>query len=55
MTPTTNTNDDDIDELMAEELDAKGDELWEQGAREVLGDEEFERLYPELKRNNDHD
>ena len=43
------TDDDDIDKLMAEELDAKGDELWEQGAREVLGNEEFERLYPELK------
>lgn len=42
---------DDIDQMMADELDAKSDELWEQGARESVGDEEFERLYPELKRH----
>lgn len=33
---------------MAEDIDAKGDALWEQGVREILGDAEFERLYPEL-------
>lgn len=43
---------DDIDALMAEDLDAKGDELWEQGAREILGDAEFEQLYPELKKEH---
>lgn len=37
---------DDIDQMMADEIDAKGDELWEQGVREKLGVEEFERLYP---------
>ena len=39
---------DDIDSLMAEELDVKGNKLWERGVREVLGDVEFERLYSEL-------
>jgi hypothetical protein len=37
---------DDTDALMAKELDAKANKLWEQGARQVLGDAEFERLYP---------
>jgi hypothetical protein len=38
-------DDDDIDRLMIEDLDAKSDRLWELGAREQLGDKEFERLY----------
>lgn len=33
------------DDLMDEELDAKASLLWEEGARQVLGDAEFERLY----------
>jgi hypothetical protein len=43
-------HEDDIDVLMAEDIDAKGNELWEQGVREALGDKEFERLYPELRK-----
>lgn len=40
---------DDIDALMADEIDAKGDALWEQGVREKLGNGEFGRLYPEIE------
>lgn len=42
-------DDADIDELMAEDIDAKGNALWEQCVREKLGDAEFNRLYPERK------
>lgn len=38
--------DDDIDALMAQDLDGKADAEWERGVREQIGDAEFERLYP---------
>lgn len=44
-------DNDDIDLLMADDLDAQCNKLWEQGAREALGDEEFERQYPEMVKN----
>ena len=36
---------DDIDTLMADDLDAKASALWEQGVPSELGNAEFERLY----------